>query len=50
MVTAVELAASPGKIEHLRGSLRKRLASSPLTDGASFTTALENAYLEMWKV
>jgi predicted O-linked N-acetylglucosamine transferase (SPINDLY family) len=50
VATAVELAANPGKIEDLRGSLRERLASSPLTDGGSFTAALENVYLEMWKV
>jgi protein O-GlcNAc transferase len=49
VAAAVELAVNPGKVEQLRGSLRERLASSPLTDGGSFTAELENAYLEMWK-
>ncbi len=47
VAAAIALAGNPDKLEQLRGSLRERLASSPLTDGGAFTADLENAYLEM---
>jgi predicted O-linked N-acetylglucosamine transferase (SPINDLY family) len=37
------------EIDHLRKSLRARVAASPLTDAAAFTAALESAYREMWR-
>jgi predicted O-linked N-acetylglucosamine transferase (SPINDLY family) len=49
IAAAVELAGNGDKLERLRGSLRQRLASSPLTDGRSFTAALEDAYLRIWE-
>jgi predicted O-linked N-acetylglucosamine transferase (SPINDLY family) len=49
VAAAVQLAGDPGKLEQLRGSLRERLASSPLTGGRGFTTDLEEAYLQIWK-
>ncbi|MNC85531.1 hypothetical protein D3C83_11360 [compost metagenome] len=46
---AVELAHDRERLGRMRGELRQRLARSPLTDAARFTTALENAYREMWR-
>ena len=38
----------PQRLSTLRQWLRPTLAASPLTDGADYARALENAFLEMW--
>lgn len=46
---AAALAARPATLAELRSTLRMRLASSPLLDGADFARKLEAAYLRMWE-
>ena len=46
---ATRLAAPDSRLDVLRRSLRSRLSESPLTDGARFTTHLEQAYFKMWE-
>jgi len=46
---ATRLAGDPGRLAELRGGLRERMTSSPLTDGKRFTLDLEKAYREMWQ-
>ena len=45
---ATRLAADLTRLEELGQTLRARVGTSPLTDGARFTGCLERAYLEMW--
>jgi predicted O-linked N-acetylglucosamine transferase (SPINDLY family) len=45
---AVELASDPETLRDLRRNLRRRMASSPLCDPATFTRHLETTYREMW--
>ena len=46
---ATRLAGDPEHLAELRGGLRERMTSSPLTDGKRFTLDLEKAYREMWQ-
>ncbi|MBI3839900.1 MAG: tetratricopeptide repeat protein [Planctomycetia bacterium] len=46
--TAAGLAADIERLKQLRGSLRERMAGSPLVDFASFTRNLEAEYRRMW--
>jgi predicted O-linked N-acetylglucosamine transferase (SPINDLY family) len=43
------LAENPGRLRKLRESLRGRMRSSPLMDGARFAGEVESAYRQMWK-
>jgi predicted O-linked N-acetylglucosamine transferase (SPINDLY family) len=43
-----QLVADRTKLAALRNGLRNRVAHSPLSDGATFTRSLENAYRGMW--
>jgi predicted O-linked N-acetylglucosamine transferase (SPINDLY family) len=45
----VRLARDRGWRDRLRTTLRNRLASSPLMDGAAFVADLESAYRQMWR-
>jgi predicted O-linked N-acetylglucosamine transferase (SPINDLY family) len=45
---AVRLAGDVGRLQLLRGELRKRMELSPLVNAAEFTGHLEAAYREMW--
>jgi predicted O-linked N-acetylglucosamine transferase (SPINDLY family) len=46
---AVALAGDLDRLAGLRTGLRRRMTDSPLTDVASFTRDLENAYRGMWE-
>ena len=46
---ALDLARDRARLGDLRGGLRARMESAPLTDGPGFTRALESAYREMWR-
>ena len=46
--TAVGLAESPEALAALRGSLRRRVLSSPLCDAPTYAAALEQALLGRW--
>jgi protein O-GlcNAc transferase len=46
---ARQLAEEPKRLQALRASLRERMASSPLCDGAGFTRDLEGAFREAWR-
>jgi protein O-GlcNAc transferase len=46
---AVQLAADSERLSTLRGTMRERIAASPLRDQAGFMRALEDAYRGMWK-
>lgn len=45
---AQALAGDPDRLSTLRGTLRGRLAASPLVDAAGYTRGLETAYRDMW--
>jgi predicted O-linked N-acetylglucosamine transferase (SPINDLY family) len=45
---AVQLAAKPERLQHYRQTLRTRLAASSLMDGKTFTSRLEQSYLQFW--
>jgi predicted O-linked N-acetylglucosamine transferase (SPINDLY family) len=45
---AVALATDTDRLKCLRASLRERMAQSPNTDGAAYTSELEKIYREMW--
>jgi predicted O-linked N-acetylglucosamine transferase (SPINDLY family) len=45
---AVRLAGDVGRLETLRGELRRRMETSPVLDAAGFTQNLEAAYRQMW--
>ncbi|HEX8523553.1 MAG TPA: tetratricopeptide repeat protein [Tepidisphaeraceae bacterium] len=47
--TAVALAKDRDRIQHLRRAIRPRMQASPLMDGKGFTTAMEDAYRQMWQ-
>lgn len=46
---AIMLASDPVRLQELRAGLRRRMASSPLVDGARFAGFLEDAYAKMWE-
>lgn len=46
---AVRLANDPATLTRIRRDLRRRMAASPLMDGARYVRALENAYRVMWR-
>ena len=46
---ATALANDQSRLRQLRGTLRERLRSAPLTDAPRFTRALEAAYKRMWQ-
>jgi protein O-GlcNAc transferase len=45
---AAELALDPGRLLHLRRSIRGMMLGSPLCDGPGYTRALEAIYRGMW--
>jgi protein O-GlcNAc transferase len=47
VATAAQLATDRDALARIRSTLRERVASSPLTDGAACARALEHAYGEM---
>jgi predicted O-linked N-acetylglucosamine transferase (SPINDLY family) len=47
--TAAGLAADRARLVALRASLRRRMADSPLCDGAAFTRDIEATYRAMWE-
>jgi protein O-GlcNAc transferase len=49
MAVVSALASDPARLAALRRSLRPRMASSPICDGARFTPTLEAAYRGMWR-
>jgi len=46
---ALALAEDHDRRRHLRSSLRRRMADSPLCDAASLAHTLEHAYRQMWR-
>ncbi len=46
---AVTLAENPARLRELRHSLRPRLASSSLCDGAAFARKIERCYRDIWQ-
>jgi protein O-GlcNAc transferase len=46
---AAELAGDLDHLAQLRGSLRQRMAASPLCDGPTFTRSVEEAYRSVWR-
>jgi predicted O-linked N-acetylglucosamine transferase (SPINDLY family) len=46
---AVELANNPGRLAEWRGTLRQRMADSPLCDAKGFALNMEEAYRAIWK-
>jgi len=46
---ALALANDLPRLAELRGSLRRRMRSSPLCDAAGWTAAIEAAYRQMWQ-
>ncbi|MBF0587540.1 MAG: tetratricopeptide repeat protein [Magnetococcales bacterium] len=49
VAAALKLADDPVHLRHLRETLRERLKSSRLCDGASYARSVEHAYQSMWK-
>ena len=49
VVKAVALATDVPRLTDLRGSLRERLASCPLSDGAKFATDFTAAMRRIWQ-
>jgi len=49
VAVSAALAADPGRLSELRGTLRERMRRSPLTDEQGFTRILEQHYVEMWE-
>ena len=47
---AVALANNLARLADMRGSLRPRLAASPLCDGQAFACKIEAAYRQMWRL
>lgn len=47
---ATTLANDPGKLAHLRGTMRERLSSTPLLDAKGMAANLSAALREMWSV
>lgn len=45
----IALAQDQAGLQHLRFDLRRRMKTSPLTNGARFAHFLEDAYLKMWE-
>jgi protein O-GlcNAc transferase len=46
---ATKLASDLPALAELRGSMRRRMMESPLTDASGFTSAVEAAYRQMWR-
>ena len=46
---AANLASDYPRLALLRGTMRRRIAESPLRDESAFMDALENAYRQMWR-
>ena len=46
---AVRLASDLDRLAEMRGTLRERMAASPLLDFAGFTHNLETEYRSMWR-
>ena len=46
---ASDLANDLPRLTHLRGTLRERMAASPLMDAPRFARDIEAAYREMWR-
>ena len=46
---AVRFAGERERLAELRGSMRSRMAASPLMDEARFVRDLETAYRQMWR-
>lgn len=46
---AVEFAGNMPRLDELRGTLRKKMRSSPIMDETAFVRGLENAYRMMWR-
>ena len=46
---AAALAVNRARLQELRSGMREQMLSSPLTDGASHTRSLEDAYVKMWE-
>lgn len=46
---AVALAGDPARLIDLRGSLRPRMAASPLCDGRAFARKIETVFRTMWQ-
>lgn len=49
VAAAVRLAHNLDALADMRSGLRRRMLSSPLTDGAAYAGALEDAYREIWR-
>jgi predicted O-linked N-acetylglucosamine transferase (SPINDLY family) len=46
---AVQLASDITTLSSIRGTLRQKMAESPLCDGKGFTSSLEGLYRQMWE-
>jgi predicted O-linked N-acetylglucosamine transferase (SPINDLY family) len=47
--TAIDLACDVPGLRDLRSTMRERMVSSPLMDGARIARAIETAYRTMWR-
>lgn len=45
----LNLARDPRQIASLRASMRRRMSTSPLCNGAAFARSVEDAYRTMWR-